>query len=105
MGADLAQLGAEELGRIAVNALLTRTGLDPIRIDEVIFGCVGQPVDAANVARVIALRGGSPEHVSAITVSRKFASGFAALTHSFSKMVAVRAFWFFGVASGSLAED
>ena len=71
MGTELAHLGADELGRIAVNALLTRTGLDPERIDEVIFGCVGQPVDAANVARVIALRAGIPERVPAITVHRK----------------------------------
>src|SRR5881396_1407897 len=90
MGADLAQLGADELGRIAVNALLTRTGLDPSRIDEVIFGCVGQPVDAANVARVIALRGGIPEHVPAVTVHRNCASGCEALTQAYEKMVAGR---------------
>ena len=51
-----ASLGADELGRVAVNALLTRTGLDPKLIDEVIFGCVCQPAEAANIARVIALR-------------------------------------------------
>src|SRR5437667_10141212 len=90
MGADLAQLGADELGRIAVNALLTRTGLDPSRIDEVIFGCVGQPADAANVARVIALRGGIPEHVPAVTVHRNCASGCEALTQAYEKMVAGR---------------
>ena len=56
-GTDLARLGADELGRIAVNGLLSRTGLDPGLVDEVIFGCVAQPVDAANVARVIALPG------------------------------------------------
>src|SRR5205814_9684516 len=90
MGADLAQLGADELGRIAVNALLTRTGLDPSRIDEVIFGCVGQPVDAANVARVIALRGGIPEHGPAVTVHRNCASGCEALTPGSATMVAGR---------------
>ena len=60
-GTELASLGADELGRIAVNALLTRTGLDPELVDEVIFGCVAQPVDATNVARVIALRAGIPD--------------------------------------------
>src|SRR5205823_1657396 len=90
MGADLAQLGADELGRITVNALLTRNGLDPSRIDDVIFGCVGQPVDAANVARVIALRGGIPEHVPAVTVHRNCASGCEALTQAYEKMVAGR---------------
>jgi len=90
MGTELAHLGADELGRIAVNALLTRTGLDPERIDEVIFGCVGQPVDAANVARVIALRAGIPEHVPAITVHRNCASGCEALTQAYEKMAAGR---------------
>src|SRR6266850_3295455 len=90
MGTSLAHLGADELGRIAVNALLTRTGLDPGLVDEVIFGCVGQPVDAANAARVIALRAGVPEHVPAITVHRNCASGFEALTQSYEKMVAGR---------------
>ena len=90
MGTDLTRIGADELGRIAVNALLTRTGLDPHRIDEVIFGCVGQPADAANVARVIALRAGIPEHVPAITVHRNCASGCEAVTQAYEKMVAGR---------------
>ena len=90
MGTDLAALSADELGRIATQALLTRTGLDPALIDEVIFGCVGQPADAANVARVIALRAGIPEHVPAITVHRNCASGLESLTQAYEKMTAGR---------------
>src|SRR5438105_12846034 len=90
MGTDLAQLGADELGRIAVNALLTRTAINPAIIDEVIFGCVGQPADAANVARVIALRAGIPEHVPAITVHRNCASGCEAITQAQEKILAGR---------------
>ena len=90
MGSDLAPFGADELGRVAVNALLTRTGLDPAIVDEVIFGCVAQPADAANVARVIALRAGIPEPVPAITVHRNCASGFEAVTQAWEKMVAGR---------------
>ncbi len=90
MGTDLARLGADELGRIAVNALLTRTGLDPALIDEVIFGCVAQPAEAANVARVIALRAGIPEAVPAFTVHRNCASGLEAFTQAFEKMAAGR---------------
>src|SRR5712691_9599959 len=90
MGTDLALLGAEELGRIAVNALLTRSGLDPNLIDEVIFGCVAQPVDAANVARVIALRAGLPESIPAVTVQRNCASGCEAVTLAQEKMLAGR---------------
>ena len=82
MGTELAAMGADELGRIAVNALLARTGIDPALIDEVIFGCVAQPADAANVARVIALRAGIPESVPAITVQRNCASGCEAVTQA-----------------------
>ena len=89
-GTEMASLGAEELGRIAVNALLTRTGLDPSLVDEVIFGCVAQPVDAANVARVIALRAGVPESVPAITVQRNCASGCEAVTLAQEKLLAGR---------------
>src|SRR4051812_35708800 len=89
-GTELASLGADELGRIAVNALLAKTGLDPALVDEVIFGCVAQPVDAANVARVIALRAGVPESVPAITVQRNCASGCEAVTLAQEKMLAKR---------------
>ena len=74
-GTDLAPLAADELGRIVVNALVTRLGLDPALVDEVIFGCVAQPADAANVTRVIALRAGIPESVPALTVQRNCTSG------------------------------
>jgi acetyl-CoA C-acetyltransferase/acetyl-CoA acyltransferase len=90
MGTDLARLGAEELGRIAVGALLTRTGLDPEWIDQVIFGCVAQPAEAANVARVIALRAGIPQRVPAYTVHRNCASGCEALTQAHDLMQAGR---------------
>src|SRR6266550_4306503 len=90
MGTDLARFGADELGRIAVNSLLTRTGLDPALIDEVIFGCVAQPADATNLARVIALRAGIPESVPAVTVQRNCASGCEAVTLAQEKLRAGR---------------
>ncbi len=89
-GTDLAGLPADELGRIAVDALLTRTGLDPALIDEVIFGCVAQPMDAANVARVIALRAGIPASVPAATVHRNCASGFESFTTAAERLAAGR---------------
>jgi len=89
-GTELASLGADELGRIAVNALLTRTGLDPALVDEVIFGCVAQPAEAVNVARVIALRAGVSRTVPAVTVSRNCASGCEALTQAQERIRAGR---------------
>ena len=87
-GTDLADIGAAELGRIVVNALLARTGIDPAIVDEVIFGCVGQPVDAMNVARVLALRAGIPRNVPAVTVHRNCASSMEAVTQAYEKMQA-----------------
>jgi acetyl-CoA C-acetyltransferase/acetyl-CoA acyltransferase len=89
-GSDLSAFSADDLGRIAVNALLTRTGLDPALVDEVIFGCVSQPMEAANIARVIALRAGIPESVPAATVHRNCASGFEAITTAYERMAAGR---------------
>src|SRR3954471_7974942 len=90
MGTALAGTDAVELGRTATAAVLARTGLDPGQIYEVIFGCVGQPADAANASRVIALRAGIPDHVPAITVHRNCASGFEALTQAAEKVAAGR---------------
>ncbi len=90
MGTDLSGLGAEELGRQAVSALLLRTGIDPAEISEVILGCVSQPADAANIARVVALRSGIPEDVPAISVHRNCASAFESITQAYEKMAAGR---------------
>jgi acetyl-CoA acetyltransferase family protein len=90
MGTGLSCLAADELGRVAVEALLNRADLDPRGIDEVIVGCVGQPSDSANLGRVISLRAGIPDTVPAITVSRNCASGMEALTLADEKLRAGR---------------
>ncbi len=87
MGTEFDGLGADDLGRHACTALLLRTGIDPALIDEVIFGCVVQPAEAANVARVIALRSGVPQHVPAATVHRNCASGMEAITTAHQRMM------------------
>jgi acetyl-CoA C-acetyltransferase/acetyl-CoA acyltransferase len=89
-GTELAELTADELGRIVVSQLLARTGLDPARIDEVIAGCVAQPPEAANLARVIALRAGIPARVPAVTVHRNCASGFEAIATACDRIEAGR---------------
>ena len=90
MGTAFADTDAVELGRTAVAELLARTGLDPAVIEEVVFGCVAQPADAANIARVIALRAGIPDTVSAVTVHRNCASGFESVTQAAEKMMVGR---------------
>ena len=87
-GTSLASLDAVDLGKAAVSALLARSGIDPQRVDETIFGCVGQPANAQNIARVIALRAGLPESKPAMTVHRNCASGLEALTTAHARMCA-----------------
>ncbi|MFC7336223.1 thiolase family protein [Haloferula chungangensis] len=88
MGTDLAKLGASDLGRHVCSALLTQTGIDPGELSEVIFGCVAQPAESANIARVIALRSGVPEQVPAVTVHRNCASGMEAITTAHQRLCA-----------------
>jgi acetyl-CoA acetyltransferase family protein len=89
-GTALGDLEAVELGKTALSMLLAKTGIDAGKLEEVILGCVGQPADAANVARVVALRAGVPESIPAITVHRNCASGFEAVTQAAEKMIAGR---------------
>ncbi|MDP3070835.1 MAG: thiolase family protein [Opitutaceae bacterium] len=86
-GTLLAEADAVELGRTVAAAVLAQTGLDPAQIDETIFGCVGQPMDAMNIARVIALRAGVPESVPAYTVHRNCASGLEAITQAADRIL------------------
>ena len=79
-------LPAQKLGAICVRELMEKTRLDPKLVDEVIIGAVAQPVEAANVARVISLLAGIPKEKRAYTVSRNCASGFESLTSALEKI-------------------
>ena len=79
---------AQKLGALCVTELLQKTEIDPELVDEVIIGCVGQPIDAANVARVISLYAGIPKSKRAYTVNRNCASGFEAVTSAVEKITA-----------------
>lgn len=79
LGGALKEFTNQKLGEVVVRALLERTRLDPNLIDEVIFGCVGQQSDAANVSRVIALQSGLKKEIPAFTVARNCASGLQAI--------------------------
>ncbi|MBL8012678.1 MAG: thiolase family protein [Candidatus Omnitrophica bacterium] len=88
MGTAFNFTSAQELGRIVTRELLERTGVDAKVIDEVIFGCVGQPADAANIARVIALLSGIPKTTPAFTVHRNCASGLESVMDAAIKIKA-----------------
>lgn len=75
----LKEMEADDLGAFVVKELIARTGIDPALIDEVVFGNVIQPPHATNIARVVAVKAGLPEHVPAVTVNRNCASGMEAI--------------------------
>jgi acetyl-CoA acetyltransferase family protein len=79
-------LQADDLGAYAVKELIARTGIDPNSVDEFIFGNVLQPSHATNIARVIAIKGGLPDKVPAMTVNRNCASGMEAIVYAFEKI-------------------
>ncbi len=83
-GGMLKDMTADELGAVVVKEIMAR---NPLEIDEVIFGNVAQPSDAANVSRVIALKGGLPDRVPAMTVHRNCASGMESITSAASRIL------------------
>ena len=85
-GSDLSRTPAPELGRLVVQELLYRCNVPPDQIDELIAGNVASPVDAANVARVIALRAGIPRDRIAHTVNRNCASGLESVTQAAARI-------------------
>ncbi len=81
---------AGRLGALVARETLARSGIAPGLIDEVIIGSVGPPHDQVNIARVVALRAGVPEHVPAFTVARNCASGIEAVTNAAVRIEAGR---------------
>lgn len=87
-GTELREVSAWELGCAAARELLARTGVAPEVVEEVIFGCVAQPSDAVNIARVIGLRAGVPQEATAVTVGRNCGSGMEAVTQAADRIAA-----------------
>ena len=77
---ELAGEHPAQLGSIVFKELLYRSNLPPKEVDEVIIGNVGNPSDTANISRVIALRTGLDESISALTVQRNCASALESVT-------------------------
>lgn len=85
-GTDFKSITAQKLAALVIRELLERTSIDTGLVDEVIFGCVANPVDAANVGRVAALMAGLPHRSRGYTVSRNCASGFESVTSGYEKI-------------------
>ena len=87
-GTALKDVPAVDLGAAVMKELIARTGIDKEIIDEVIVGNAGMPAEAANIARVIALRTGLPERIPAYSVQRNCASGMQAAASAYTQILA-----------------
>lgn len=81
-GTDLAAVGAADLGRAAAVEAIARAGVTADAIDQTVIGNIATPVDAANIARIVALRAGVPKDRPAHSVSRNCASGIEAVVQA-----------------------
>ncbi len=85
-GTKLAKVHPADLGKTALKQLIAQTQLDVNLVDEVIIGNAGNPVDAVNISRVVALGSGIPQKTSAYTVHRNCASALESISSGYDKI-------------------
>ncbi len=85
-GAKLKKVHPAVLGKVALRELIAKTNLDVNIVDEVIIGNTGNPVDAVNIARVVALNAGISQKTSAYTVHRNCASAMESISNGYEKI-------------------
>src|SRR5689334_23822750 len=86
-GGTLKDTAAEELGATAIRAVLTRTRLDPAKVQAVIMGNVVQAGNRMNPGRQASIHGGVPFDVPAMTVNRVCGSGAQAIVTAAQEIV------------------
>lgn len=85
-GTKLKKVHPAELGKVALKQVIAQTNLDVNLIDEVIIGNTGNPPDAVNISRVVALNAGIPLKTSAYTVHRNCASALESISNGYEKI-------------------
>jgi acetyl-CoA C-acetyltransferase len=73
-------LTAEKLGAHIARAVVERTGLDPARIDDVVFAQSYASSEAPCIGRWVALEAGFPEQVPGLQLDRRCGGGLQALS-------------------------
>jgi acetyl-CoA acyltransferase len=82
-GGALSTVRPDDLGAVALAALMERTGVEPGEVEDVYFGCANQAgEDNRNVARMSLLLAGFPETVAGATVNRLCGSGLEAVAQA-----------------------
>jgi acetyl-CoA C-acetyltransferase len=78
-GGGFVGTGAAELGATVIREAVSRAGVEPQQVDQVVMGCAGQFGEDAYLSRVAAVNGGLPQEVPAYTVNRLCGSGLEAI--------------------------
>ncbi len=79
----LSSVRPDDLAAVVIREAVSRAGIDPLEIEEVILGCANQAgEDNRNVARMGLLLAGLPQSVAGVTVNRLCASGLAAINQA-----------------------
>lgn len=88
-GGALASLHPVNLYATVLDALVTRTGIDPQRIEDCITGCVIQVAEqSGNIGRQAVLAAGLPESIPAVTLDRKCGSAQQAMDFAAQGVIA-----------------
>jgi 3-oxoadipyl-CoA thiolase len=83
-GGVLAYTRPDDLGALAIAALVKQTGVDPNAIEDVFWGAANQAgEDCRNAGRMAVLLAGLPVSVAATTLNRLCGSGLQALNSAF----------------------
>ena len=82
IGGAMRDIQPEDLARDVIAESVRRANVEMESIDEVIFGQTKQSAEAANIARVAALKAGVPIETPAYTVMRQCASGLQAVNNA-----------------------
>ena len=82
-GGALSPVRPDDLGAVALRALVERTGVPAEEVEDVFFGCAnGAGEDNRNVARMSGLLAGFPQEVGGVTVNRLCGSGLDAVSQA-----------------------
>lgn len=82
-GGSLSTIRPDDLGAVALEALMERTTVPPSEVEDVYFGCANQAgEDNRDVARMSLLLAGFPETVAGATVNRLCGSGLEAVSNA-----------------------
>ena len=78
-GGSLKDVSAIDMGAMVVKEAVRRAGIDPVQVDEVIIGQVGEVAENGFVARAISLKAGMPKETTAYSVNRQCGSSLQSI--------------------------